>query len=137
MLLLNICTKYSLVHDVQVVTVPGTAADTFIQKTKKLYLDTRTQRNLNKLTADVHEVTNIMTKNIQDILGQGEKMDSTLPYLFPYMLLCYNTSRYIIAAAPSPRQGCLLGVSPAAPPFLLNGAASQVRSCTQHLCVPL
>jgi hypothetical protein len=53
-------------------------ADTFIQKTKKLYLDTRTQRNLNKLTADVHEVTSIMTKNIQDILGQGEKMDSAL-----------------------------------------------------------
>ena len=25
-------------------------ADTFVQKTKKLYLDTRTQRNLNKLT---------------------------------------------------------------------------------------
>lgn len=98
----------------------GTAADTFIQKTKKLYLDTRTQRNLNKLTVDVHEVTNIMTKNIQDILGQGEKMDSTLPYLFPYMLLSSDTSRYIIAAAPSPRHGCLLGVSPAAPPFFVE-----------------
>lgn len=48
--------------------------DTFIQKTKKLYLDTRTQRNLNKLQTDVQEVTAIMTKNIQEILGQGEKM---------------------------------------------------------------
>ena len=28
---------------------PPCAADTFIQRTKKLYVDTRTQRNLNKL----------------------------------------------------------------------------------------
>lgn len=31
-------------------------ADTFIQKTKKLYLDTRTQRNIAKLNADIAEV---------------------------------------------------------------------------------
>jgi vesicle transport protein SEC22 len=49
-------------------------ADTFIQKTKKLYLDTRTQRNLAKLQTDVQEVASIMTKNIADILGQGERM---------------------------------------------------------------
>jgi vesicle transport protein SEC22 len=29
--------------------------DTFIQKTKKLYLDTRTQRNIAKLNADIAE----------------------------------------------------------------------------------
>lgn len=48
--------------------------DTFIQKTKKLYLDTRTQRNITKLQTDVQEVATIMTKNIAEILGQGEKM---------------------------------------------------------------
>jgi vesicle transport protein SEC22 len=53
-------------------------ADTFIQKTKKLYLDSRTQRNLSKLQTDVQEVTSIMTKNIQEILGQGEKMTGEL-----------------------------------------------------------
>jgi hypothetical protein len=52
----------------------GVCADTFIQKTKKLYLDSRTQRNISKLQSDVQEVTSIMTKNIQEILGQGEKM---------------------------------------------------------------
>lgn len=31
-------------------------ADTFIQKTKKLYMDTRTQRNIAKLNADIAEV---------------------------------------------------------------------------------
>jgi vesicle transport protein SEC22 len=50
-------------------------ADTFIQKTKKLYLDTRTQRNISKLNADIAEVHSIMTRNIQDVLGQGERLD--------------------------------------------------------------
>lgn len=50
-------------------------ADTFIQKTKKLYLDTRTQRNMAKLTEDISEVHSIMTKNIQDVLNHGERLD--------------------------------------------------------------
>lgn len=55
-------------------------ADTFIQKTKKLYLDTRTQRNISKLNQDIAEVHSIMTRNIQDVLGQGERLDRTLLY---------------------------------------------------------
>jgi len=51
-------------------------ADTFIQKTKKLYIDTRTQRNMAKLTEDISEVHSIMTKNIQDVLNHGERLDS-------------------------------------------------------------
>lgn len=50
--------------------------DTFIQKTKKLYVDTRTQRNLAKLNEDLSEVHSIMTRNIQEVLGQGEKLDN-------------------------------------------------------------
>ncbi len=51
-------------------------ADTFISKTKKLYMDTRTQRNISKLTEDLSEVHSIMTRNIADVLGQGERLDS-------------------------------------------------------------
>ncbi|KAI9015023.1 Longin-like domain-containing protein [Gaertneriomyces semiglobifer] len=51
------------------------AFDTFIQKTKKQYKDTRTQKNLHKLNEDLHDVTRIMTKNIQDVLGRGEALD--------------------------------------------------------------
>jgi vesicle transport protein SEC22 len=60
--------------------------DKFIQKTRKLYLDTRTQRNMTKLNEELNEVQHIMTKNIQEVLGQGEKlenvsrMSSTLSY---------------------------------------------------------
>ena len=56
-------------------------ADTFIQKTKKLYADTRTQRNMDRLNADISEVHSIMTKNIQEVLGHGERLDSELFWL--------------------------------------------------------
>ncbi|BBN01885.1 vesicle transport protein SEC22 [Marchantia polymorpha subsp. ruderalis] len=49
--------------------------DTFIQKTRKLYLDTRTQRNLSKLNDDLYEVQQIMTRNIQEVLGVGDRLD--------------------------------------------------------------
>ena len=39
-----------------------------------MYLDTRTQRNITRLQTDVQEVASIMTRNIADILGQGERM---------------------------------------------------------------
>jgi vesicle transport protein SEC22 len=54
-------------------------SDTFIQKTKRLYLDTRTQRNLNKMNEELAEVQQIMTRNIQEVLGQGERLDRTPP----------------------------------------------------------
>lgn len=71
--------------------------DTFIQKTKKLYLDTRTQRNIAKLNQDIAEVHQIMTRNINDVLAQGERLDSELRWgvLFAAGLcwswaLCFN-----------------------------------------------
>lgn len=54
----------------------STCADTFIQKTKKVFQDTRSQRNMTALTADLAEVHTIMSKNIAEVLGQGEKLDS-------------------------------------------------------------
>ncbi|ESQ50908.1 hypothetical protein EUTSA_v10023085mg, partial [Eutrema salsugineum] len=48
--------------------------DTFIQKTKKLY-DTRMQRNIAKLNDELHEFHQIMTRNVQEVLGVGEKLD--------------------------------------------------------------
>jgi len=45
--------------------------DTFIQKTKKLYLDTRSQRNMSKVQEDLADIHKIMTKNVQEIIGRG------------------------------------------------------------------
>ena len=49
--------------------------DTFIQKTKRLYQDTRTQHNLTKLNEDLQDVTRIMTKNMEDLLWRGDSLD--------------------------------------------------------------
>ncbi|CAI9114465.1 OLC1v1015194C3 [Oldenlandia corymbosa var. corymbosa] len=49
--------------------------DTFIQKTKKSYQDTRTQKNIAKLNDELYEVHQIMTRNIQEVLGVGDKLD--------------------------------------------------------------
>lgn len=49
--------------------------DTFIQKTKKSYKDPRSKGNLSRVNEDLVDVTRIMTKNIQDVLGRGEALD--------------------------------------------------------------
>lgn len=62
-------------HGVTRVCPPCVRADTFISKTRKLYMDTRTQRNIAKLSEDLSEVHQIMTRNIAEVLGQGERLD--------------------------------------------------------------
>lgn len=52
-----------------------TLPDTFMQKTKKIYQDTRTQSNLTKLNEDLQDVTRIMTKNMEDLLWRGDSLD--------------------------------------------------------------
>jgi vesicle transport protein SEC22 len=66
--------------------------DTYIQKTKKLYLDTRTQRNIAKLNDELYEVHQIMTRNVQEVLGVGEKLDRE----FHTVIVCLL--RYIVAS---------------------------------------
>ncbi|KAJ1735902.1 SNAP receptor [Coemansia biformis] len=49
--------------------------DTFIQKTRRIYEDSRTQQNLTKLNEDLRDVTQIMTKNMEDLLWRGGSLD--------------------------------------------------------------
>lgn len=77
----------------------GARADTFIQRTKKQYADARTQRNIEKLNDDLTEVHSIMTKNIQDVLGQGERLDRECPLPSPaclHYLVPWNSSACMI-----------------------------------------
>lgn len=71
--------EFSRLYGPQIETVARPYAfikfDTFIQKTRRLYLDTRTQRNMAKLNDEISEVHQIMTKSIQEMLGQGERLD--------------------------------------------------------------
>lgn len=49
--------------------------DTFIQKTKRVYLDASTPRNLDKLNSELVGVRDIMTRSINDVLGRGERLE--------------------------------------------------------------
>ena len=56
--------------------------DTFMQKTARLYQDTRTatatsESNLERLNGDLQDVTRIMTKNMEELLWRGDSLDST------------------------------------------------------------
>ena len=50
--------------------------DTFMQKTKKLYLDSKSQRNLNQVTQDLLHVQKIMSESLDVMLSRGEILSS-------------------------------------------------------------
>ncbi|KAI9736850.1 MAG: SNAP receptor [Claussenomyces sp. TS43310] len=49
--------------------------DTFIQRTKSTYSDTRATQNLDKLNSELQDVTKVMTKNIEDLLYRGDNLE--------------------------------------------------------------
>ncbi|KAA8911329.1 Longin-like domain-containing protein [Sphaerosporella brunnea] len=49
--------------------------DTFMQRTKRTYQDTRATRNLDRLNDDLKDVTRVMTKNIEDLLYRGDSLE--------------------------------------------------------------
>ena len=50
-------------------------SDTYIQKAKKTYTDSRGRRNLSALNTELHDVQRIMVQNIDDVLQRGVVMD--------------------------------------------------------------
>jgi len=49
--------------------------DSFLQKTKKTYQDSRATQNLDKLNSELQDVTKVMTKNIEDLLYRGDSLE--------------------------------------------------------------
>ncbi|KAF2736854.1 transport protein-like protein sec22 [Polyplosphaeria fusca] len=49
--------------------------DTFIQRTKTTYQDSRASQNLGKLNDELKDVTKVMTKNIEDLLYRGDSLE--------------------------------------------------------------
>ncbi|KAL9632088.1 MAG: hypothetical protein Q9164_005533 [Protoblastenia rupestris] len=49
--------------------------DTFMQRTKKTYQDSRASQNLDKLNDELKDVTKVMTKNIEDLLYRGDSLE--------------------------------------------------------------
>lgn len=49
--------------------------DTFMQRTKKSYENPRATNNLDKVQAQLKETTQIMSKNLEDLLYRGDSLD--------------------------------------------------------------
>lgn len=49
--------------------------DTFIQRTKATYQNSRAAANLDKLNDELRDVTKVMTKNIEDLLYRGDSLE--------------------------------------------------------------
>lgn len=76
-------------------------ADTFIQKTKKIYMDTKSQRNLNKISTDLKDIERLMSKNIEDILGRGAKIEGSLLTFVVLVSCAYSLCRVDVASKSS------------------------------------
>ncbi|XP_071764134.1 vesicle-trafficking protein SEC22b-A [Centroberyx gerrardi] len=50
--------------------------DTYIQKTKKTYIDSRARRNLGSINTELHDVQRIMVANIEEVLQRGEALSA-------------------------------------------------------------
>ncbi|XP_043206729.1 vesicle-trafficking protein SEC22b-B-like, partial [Amphibalanus amphitrite] len=48
--------------------------DTYIQKTKKSFMDSRARRNLNNIHGELNDVQRIMMENIDDVLQRGAQL---------------------------------------------------------------
>lgn len=65
--------------------------DTFMSKTTRLYQDTRTAgggSNLDKLNDELHDVTRIMTKNMEELLWRGDSLDSA--FIIHFLTACID-----------------------------------------------
>lgn len=61
---------------------PSLSTDTYIQKTKKSYIDSRARRNLGSINTELQDVQRIMVANIEEVLQRGEALSGNVYFLF-------------------------------------------------------
>ncbi|KAF7189068.1 hypothetical protein AC579_8366 [Pseudocercospora musae] len=63
------------IHDPQLRPYQYSEFDRFIERTKKTYQDSRATDNLSRLNDELKDVTQVMTKNIEDLLYRGDSLE--------------------------------------------------------------
>lgn len=58
------------------------SSDTYIQKAKKIFSDSRSRRNLNTLNSQLQDVQRIMVQNIDDVLQRGTVLSGNIFYIY-------------------------------------------------------
>lgn len=79
--------------------------DTYIQKTKKLYIDSRARRNLGSINTELQDVQRIMVANIEEVLQRGEALSGTrggccLAYAYPQSVTWVEHIRWKVFLIP-------------------------------------
>lgn len=49
-------------------------SDTYIQKVRKNYMDSRARKNLSSINTELQDVQRIMVQNIDDVLQRGDSL---------------------------------------------------------------
>lgn len=98
--------KRDEIHDPQLRPYQYSEFDRFIERSKKTYQDSRATDNLSRLNDELKDVTQVMTKNIEDLLYRGdslEKMGESICHedvTQHFLTACVNR-RYVV---PAPRR---------------------------------
>ncbi len=75
--------------------------DKFIQSKRREYADPSSRQNMNRLTSDLSDISDIMRSNITEVLDRGRALDGTLMcslslslglFVFPLVLLHHVTT---------------------------------------------
>ena len=103
------------------------AFDTFMQRTKRLYADSRTAEStagshLDKLNEDLQDVQKIMTKNMEDLLWRGDSLDRTCALT--------DACRHVDALLVAARR--VAQIPPCGPKNQRRCYDSQIRSVRMH-----
>lgn len=110
--------------------------DTYIQKTKKLYIDSRARRNLGSINTELQDVQRIMVANIEEVLQRGEALSGTrggccLAYAYPQSVTWVEHIRwkvFLIPRSPWKSNGlsrCIISVSCILKHLMDTGATSE------------
>ncbi|PPJ49725.1 hypothetical protein CBER1_02915 [Cercospora berteroae] len=67
--------KRDEIHDPQLRPYQYSEFDRFIERSKKTYQDSRATDNLSRLNDELKDVTQVMTKNIEDLLYRGDSLE--------------------------------------------------------------
>lgn len=62
--------------------------DTYMQKSRKSYMDSRARRNLSHINTELQDVQRIMVQNIDDVLMRGETLSGM--YICHLLILTYK-----------------------------------------------
>lgn len=81
----ELAAEFDVLHGSAVATASRAYAcvkfDTFIQKTRKLYLDARgagggARRNVQQLASDLADVRDVVTRSVAEVLGAGDTLEN-------------------------------------------------------------